>query len=123
MTTENSLNAALVEPIGDADNAQNVTSVEPMETEAVANDNVEEQVNLEENRTDFSEEDAALDAEKAGLAIGEETAEELSAEEVDTNDLSGKSKQELVEMFASLLESEPVQTLRKSVEAIKIAFY
>jgi hypothetical protein len=26
-------------------------------------------------------------------------------------------------MFASLLETEPVQTLRKSVEAIKIAFY
>ena len=123
MTTENSLNAALVEPIGDADNAQNVTSVESKQSETVADDNVGEQENLEENRADFSEEDAVLDAEKAGLAIGEETAEELSAEDVDTNDLSGKNKQELVEMFASLLETEPVQTLRKSVEAIKIAFY
>ena len=120
MTTENSLKAALVEPIGDADNAQNVTSIE---ADDVANGNIDEQENFEENRADFSEEDAVLDAEKAGLAIGEETAEELSAEEVDTNDLSGKSKNELVEMFASLLETEPVQTLRKNVEAIKIAFY
>ncbi|MBO5892790.1 MAG: DUF349 domain-containing protein [Alistipes sp.] len=120
MTTENSLKAALVEPIGDADNAQNVTSIE---ADDVANGNIDEQENFEENRADFSEEDAVLDAEKAGLAIGEETAEELSAEEVDTNDLSGKSKNELVDMFASLLETEPVQTLRKNVEAIKIAFY
>jgi len=72
---------------------------------------------------DFSEEDAVLDAEKAGLAIGEETAEELSAADVDKSDLSGMSKQELVEKFESLLATEPVQTLRKSVEAIKIAFY
>ena len=50
-------------------------------------------------------------------------AEEEAAADVDKNDLSGKSKQELVDMCAALLESEPVQTLRKSVEAIKIAFY
>ena len=120
MTTKNSFNAAPVEPIGDADNALNVTT---METAAECAE-VDEQMNVEAAMAaDFSEEDAALDAEKAGLAIGEETAEELSAADVDKNDLSGKSKQELVEMFESLLSSEPVQTLRKSVEAIKIAFY
>ena len=120
MTTKNSFNAAPVEPIGDADNAQNVTTVETVAECA----EVDEQMNVEAAMAaDFSEEDAALDAEKAGLAIGEETAEELSAADVDKNDLSGKSKQELVEMFESLLASEPVQTLRKSVEAIKIAFY
>ena len=120
MTTKNSFNAAPVEPIGDADNALNVTTVETA-AECVE---VDEQMNVEAAMAaDFSEEDAALDAEKAGLAIGEETAEELSAADVDKNDLSGKSKQELVEMFESLLSSEPVQTLRKSVEAIKIAFY
>ena len=120
MTTKNSFNAAPVEPIGDADNALNVTTVET----AAECAEVDEQRNVEAAMAaDFSEEDAALDAEKAGLAIGEETAEELSAADVDKNDLSGKSKQELVEMFESLLSSEPVQTLRKSVEAIKIAFY
>lgn len=120
MTTKNSFNAAPVEPIGDADNALNVTTVETTAECA----EVDEQMNVEAAMAaDFSEEDAVLDAEKAGLAIGEETAEELSAADVDKNDLSGKSKQELVEMFESLLSSEPVQTLRKSVEAIKIAFY
>ncbi|MBR3703499.1 MAG: DUF349 domain-containing protein [Alistipes sp.] len=122
MSTENSILSAPVEPIGDADNAQNVTTVDSA-VECAAE--VDEQMSVEADQmaADFSEEDAALDAEKAGLAIGEETAEELSAADVDKNDLSGKSKQELVDMFESLLETEPVQTLRKSVEAIKIAFY
>ncbi len=122
MSTENSILSAPVEPIGDADNALNVTTVDSA-VECVAE--VDEQMSVEADQmaADFSEEDAALDAEKAGLAIGEETAEELSAADVDKNDLSGKSKQELVDMFESLLETEPVQTLRKSVEAIKIAFY
>ena len=122
MTTENSFHAAPVEPIGDADNAQNVTIEDPA-AECAAE--IDEQTNVEADlmAADFSEEDAALDAETAGLAIGDETAEELSAADVDKNDLSGKSKQELVDMFEALLESEPVQTLRKSVEAIKIAFY
>ena len=120
MTTENSFHAAPVEPIGDADNALNVTVEDQAEESAALIDetNVEAAI-----AADFSEEDAALDAEKAGLAIGEETQEELSAADVDKDDLSNKSKQELVELFESLLETEPVQILRKSVEAIKIAFY
>ena len=120
MTTENSFHAAPAEPIGDADNALNVTVEDQAEESAALIDetNVEAAI-----AADFSEEDAALDAEKAGLAIGEETQEELSAADVDKDDLSNKSKQELVELFESLLETEPVQILRKSVEAIKIAFY
>ena len=108
MSTEISKHATPVESIGEADDALNVTTVEDV-TESVA--------------TDFSEEEAAFDAEQAGLAIGEGTDEEEAAEEVDKNDLNGKSKHELVEMFAELLAAEPVQTLRKSAEAIKIAFY
>ena len=122
MTTENSLLSAQVEPVGNADDAKNVTAEELQTSEVAAKcDDVES--DCEPQMADFAEEDAALDAEKAGLAIGEEMAEELSAEEVDKDDLSGKSKQELVEKFASMLAEEPVQTLRKSVEAIKIAFY
>lgn len=108
MSTEISKHATPMESIGKADDALNVTTVEDV-TESVA--------------TDFSEEEAAFDAEQAGLAIGEGTDEEEAAEEVDKNDLNGKSKHELVEMFAELLAAEPVQTLRKSAEAIKIAFY
>ena len=123
MTTENSLHAAPMEPVGTADNAQNVTTVEAQAAEAVAEDDVCKQEESGESIADFAEEEAALAAEKAGLAIGDEIAEEMSVADVDNNDLGGKSKQELVEMFAHLLETEPVQTLRKNVEAIKIAFY
>ncbi|MBR6662389.1 MAG: DUF349 domain-containing protein [Alistipes sp.] len=121
MTTKNSNLATPVESVGNADDVQNVTvevnSVPEQEAEPTSN----EQLIVSE--ADFAEEDAALDAEQAGLSLDEETAEEQAAEEVDNNDLSGKSKQELVDMFSELLENEPVQTLRKSVEAIKIAFY
>ena len=121
MTTKNSNLATPVESVGNADDVQNVTvevnSVPEQEAEPTSN----EQLTVSE--ADFAEEDAALDAEQAGLSLDEETAEEQAAEEVDKNDLSGKSKQELVDMFSELLENEPVQTLRKSVEAIKIAFY
>ena len=108
MSTEISKHATPVESIGKADDALNVTVVEDV-TISVAED--------------CSEEEAAFDAEQAGLAIGEGTDEEEAAEEVDKSDLNGKSKSELVEMFAELLSTEPVQTIRKSVEAIKIAFY
>ena len=121
MATENSNYATPVESVGTADDALNVTAVENAAAEAEVAPNDVEVAAVD--AADFAEEDAALDAEQAGLAIGDEMAEEEAAADVDKNDLSGKSKQELVDMFAALLESEPVQTLRKSVEAIKIAFY
>ncbi len=36
---------------------------------------------------------------------------------------AGKSREELVELMARMLESEPVQSLRRTVEAVKVAFY
>ena len=123
MATENSNYATPVESVGAADDALNVTAVENSAAEVETSSQNDVELAASEVAADFAEEDAALDAEQAGLAIGEEMAEEEAAADVDKNDLSGKSKQELVDMFAALLESEPVQTLRKSVEAIKIAFY
>ena len=121
MITENSFNATPEELVGKSDDTLNATATD-------CNPSAEEVVDAQVEAADvaaadFAEEDAALDAEKAGLAIGEEMAEEESAAEVDKGDLNGRSKQELVDLFSSLLESEPVQTLRKNVEAIKIAFY
>ena len=123
MTTENSFNATPEELVGKSDATLNVTA--PSDSSAAVEEVAENQVEAVavETTADFSEEDAALDAEKAGLAIGDEMAEEEAAADVDKGDLSTRSKQELIDLFASLLESEPVQTLRKSVEAIKIAFY
>jgi len=81
----------------------------------------------EPGRMDFQEEDAALAARDAGLEIGEETAEEraeeTAAEPAAEERFAGRSKEELVELFARMLEERPVQTLRRDVEALKIAFY
>ena len=87
----------------------------------------------EEVKVDFSDEEAQLASENAGIDLGEATPEEEEAEESkaadpkaaadDTPDLTGKSKPELVEIFAQLLETKPIQSLRAQAEAIKVAFY
>jgi hypothetical protein len=123
MATEKSNHAAPVELVGVADDVKNQPTVNqntPIEDSDL--ENVQSAAEADAV-ADFSEENAQLDAEQAGLAIEGEMAEEEAVADVDKNDLSGKSKQDLVEMFATMLENEPVQTLRKRVEAIKIAFY
>lgn len=95
---------------------------EPVETEA---DEDEAPANVE---VDFSDEDAALAARSAGLELDEATAEEDAAEraageESSEDRFSGKSKEELVGLFARMLEEQPVQSIRRDVEALKIAFY
>ena len=89
------------------DEPQNVTaeeSVEPAES------------------VDFSDEEAMLAAEQADVALGEEAEGEEPSGDA-TVSYSGKSKAELVEILSEKLRNEPVQTLRSTVEAIKIAFY
>ena len=79
---------------------------------------------------DFTDEEAALAAEQADLSLGEEPVAEEEGE-ADAEALQaaasdrfvGKSKQELLELFARMLEEQPVQTLRRDVEALKVAFY
>ena len=71
-----------------------------------------------------AKEDGDAEPESAEAAEPDtEEADEESSGAVSEDDLSGKSKEELVDMFARMLETEPVQTLRKSMEAIKVAFY
>ena len=79
MTTENSNLATPVESVGNAEDVQNVTIELNEAAEQVAEQNVEEQSVVE--AADFAEEDAALDAEQAGLSLDDETAEEQEAEE------------------------------------------
>ena len=62
-----------------------------------------------QSRVDFADEDAALAAENAGLDLGEASPEEEAAGgDAAGSDLAGKSKEE---------------SLRRDVEALKIAFY
>lgn len=95
---------------------------EPVETEA-GEDEAPADVEV-----DFSDEDAALAARSAGLELDEATAEEDAAEraageEPSEDRFAGKSKEELVGLFARMLEEQPVQSIRRDVEALKIAFY
>lgn len=81
-------------------------------------------------QVDFTDEEAALAAHDAGLEIEGETPEEAEAEQLAVEEKStpeekfaGKSKEELLAMFARMLEEQPVQSIRRDVEALKIAFY
>ena len=102
-------------PVGTiAEDAQMTTDVQntPADADVVA-------ANMSET---FADEEAALAADEAGLDMGEATTEEEDAPAVG-DDISGLSEKELVALFASKIESEPVQTLRPVVEAIKIVLY
>jgi hypothetical protein len=99
-----------------AEDAQTTT----MNNENAANADVEV---VEQTMSEaFADEEAALAADEAGLDMGEATSEEEEAPAVG-DDISGLSESELVALFAAKIESEPVQTLRPVVEAIKIALY
>ena len=118
MTTEKNNLAPLSETVGNtAEDAQKTTIMEANQEPMLDNETTTNAMAKE-----FAEEEAALAAEEAGLEIGEETEEE--AETASHSDsLANLSEAELVALLAQKLESEPVQTLRPIVEAIKIAFY
>ena len=81
-------------------------------------------------QVDFSDEEAALAAQSAGLEIEGETDEEQAADQlasegpaVEQDKFAGKDKEELIALFARMLAEQPVQAIRRDVEALKIAFY
>ena len=118
MTTEKNNLAPQSELVGNtAEDAPKTTTTEVNGEQMLDNETTTNAMTEE-----FADEEAALAAEEAGLEIGEETEEE--AEAASHNDsLLNLSQAELVALLAQKLDSEPVQTLRPVVEAIKIAFY
>ena len=118
MTTEKNNLAPQSELVGNtAEDAQKTTT-----TEVNGEQMLDNKTTTNAMTEEFADEEAALAAEEAGLEIGEETEEE--AEAASHNDsLLNLSQAELVALLAQKLDSEPVQTLRPVVEAIKIAFY
>ena len=78
---------------------------------------------------DFSDEEAELAAQGSDLDLGEEDEDgddsegEKAGKAASDLDLATKSKSELVELLARLLEEKPTQSLRRDAEAIKVAFY
>ncbi len=77
-----------------------------------------------EETVDFSDEEAALAGQSEEFNLGEESPEEQEASTtVEGDPLAGKSREELIRWFSEALRERPVQTLRRDVEALKIAFY
>ncbi|MBR4055438.1 MAG: DUF349 domain-containing protein [Rikenellaceae bacterium] len=125
MDTKVSNQSVPVEQVSNAEDVHNVaTTMQPEEVAATIN---AEKPEVAEG-VDFSDEEARLAADNAGIDLGETTPEEEETQPeaqmaTDEQSLVGKSKTELVELFAQLLETKPVQSLRGDAEAIKIAFY
>ncbi len=101
-----------------ADQPQSSVRTESQNVSDAACDNDEERAQSAEV-VDFSNEDAALAAREAGL----EEDDEIEVGEADTDKFAGKSKEKILDMFRRMLEEQPVQSLRREVEALKIAFY
>ena len=121
MATEKINLTAPEEPVGIiAEDAQ--TTTENIATPNIVSPEID--ADAEQMSKTFADEEAELAAQEAGLDIGEETTEEEEAAATAKNDdIAGLSEAELVELLARKIESEPVQTLRSTVEAIKIAFF
>lgn len=74
---------------------------------------------------DFSDEDAIMDAENSDMDLGTESDEEQSvtAQSITSEDISGKTREELVALFEEFLATKPITAFRKDAELIKVAFY
>lgn len=150
MATENSNLPAPEEQVGNAEDVQSTAPVptpeeevqsrvkrprivaEPVVTPPVAEIPSREPAEMDaadslalqaDPAVDFTEEEAALAAQNDGLDLGEETAEEAEQAAAADDAYAGRSEEELVALFAKMLDEQPVQSLRREAEALKIAFY
>ncbi len=98
---------------------QSASEGQPSEEQSAAE---EQETESHAGQVDFSDEEAALAADSAEYDLGEESEHE-SEHAHSGEDLSGKDKDELLRLMASVIETKPVQSLRRDIEAIKIAFY
>ncbi len=92
--------------------------------------NVETNVDANVETTVDTIADVTTDLISDEITSDEITSGEIMSDEITSDDLAsdddtfaGKSKAELVDLLAKVLSTEPVQSLRRTVEAIKIAFY
>ncbi len=98
-----------------AQNDELLSKAEDMQTTSATPEVVEAEATASLETKDLDTEAQIEDLQTSDEAVTEEVAEEET--------FAGKSKSDLVELLARLLESEPVQSLRQTAEAIKVAFY
>ncbi len=70
--------------------------------------------------------ESAADEAVQSVETQEEALSQIDTEAISQSDedsFAGRSREELTELLAHLIESEPIETLRRTTEAIKISFY
>lgn len=118
---EEQVNATRIE---DTMSASTASANEESKKETPTVESVKDPETVEEPVVDFSDEEAELAANAPEFDLEEsEVDENKETEESDTVDYSGNSNSQLLSAFSELLHNHPVQTIRKNVDAIKIAFY
>ncbi len=118
MATENPTLSALDEQVNPA--VVEDANEQPAATEEV----VEQELSEETPAVDFADEEAALAARDAGLELEEATAEEEEAQQPAADgEFVALGKQEMLDRFAAMLDELPVQSLRHTVDQLKVAFY
>lgn len=133
MSTETEKILVPEEQSGVVSNSADAQTTTPA-TEQPATSQAEQNAAAIENETeevtssvDFTDEEAELAANAPEFELegeDESTAiDEAPKENASTTDYNGKSKAELLAILADILANKPVQTIRRDVEAIKIAFY
>ena len=137
MATEKTNIPVPEEHVGEAEDVKNVTEsggrTAVAEAPAVPATAEEESASVKHEGPDGADENETVnfaDAAQPELDMGEATDEERAQEEHadaetarNLEDISRLDKHRLVELFASLLQSKPVQQIRREAEAIKVAFY
>ncbi len=97
------------------------------EPEEPAGESVEAPAAPQENPAETEEpappaEEPTAEEEKPSIEA-KEPAEEGAEISEKPNPYTGKDPSEILELFTSILQSKPVQSLREEVESIKVAFY
>ena len=100
----------------------------PAAAETEPSDVAEDTVVLEEPSVDDSAvtETSAAENDSVTEPVGNgvpESEPEAGEDTAELDSVAGKSKPELLDMLASLLSERPVQSIRREVDAIKVAFY
>ena len=119
---EEQVNATRIE---DTMSASTASSNEESKKETPTVESAKDPETVEEPVVDFSDEEAELaaNAPEFDLEENDEVDDNKENEESGTIDYSGNSNSQLLSAFSELLHNHPVQTIRKNVDAIKIAFY
>ena len=119
---EEQVNATRIE---DTMSASTASANEESKKETPTVESVKDPETVEEPVVDFSDEEAELaaNAPEFDLEESDEVDDNKENEESGTIDYSGNSNSQLLSAFSELLHNHPVQTIRKNVDAIKIAFY